>query len=167
MAKVANRAVGRPIDPQRIKNAERALILSGGNIKEAAKATGYQVRTIASYIDRGFIDPSVKIDGDERLATLDLAAIDRATEERNADLAEKMLATAEAAMGQVDSRLHEASAKDAMTIAGRAVETSQLLKGKATKVVDVNVSSDLETLRRYGILIEGEVEEVTEAEVVE
>lgn len=161
LAKVENKAAGRPIDPERVKKAQYALILHGGNVVQAAKALGCQARTIYSYIDKGLIDPTLKEEAAEHLETLE-----QLTASRHQSMAVELFDTAERALGQVNARLHEASARDAMAIGASAIEKSQLLQGKATSRVDLNVTNDLETLRRHGILIEAEAEEILDAEVV-
>ena len=60
---MAEATAGRPIDPKKVQTAQNALVLSGGNVPAAAKACGMQARTIHGYINRGLIDPTLRIDG--------------------------------------------------------------------------------------------------------
>lgn len=161
MAKTTNPARGRPVDPEKVKNAQTALIVAGGNVNRAAQASGTDARTIRSYISKGLIDPTVVVDGAENLATLE-----QLTAERHENLAVRMVDTAERAVEQTFATIHEASPLQAAQVAKNMVETSKLLQGKATKVVDVNVNTHIETLRRNGLVIELNAEEVIEAEVV-
>lgn len=119
-----------------------------------------QARTIKSYIDRGLIDPTIVVDGADNLATLE-----QLTAERHENLAVRMVDTAEKAVEQSLTTIHEASPLQAAQIAKNMVETSKLLQGKATKVVDVNVNTHIDTLRRNGLIIESEAEEIVEAEL--
>lgn len=155
-----NKARGRPIDPEKVKSAQTALIVAGGNVARAAQASGMQARTIHSYINKGLIDPTVVVNGADNLATLE-----QLTAERHENLAVRMVDTAERAVEQTHATIHEASPLQAAQVAKSMIEASKLLQGKATKVVDVNVNTHIDTLRRNGLIIEAEVEEVIEAEV--
>lgn len=153
---------GRPIDPEKVKKVKVALVAAEGNVKKAAELAGVQPRTIQRYFDKGLIDPTVKVSGGEFLAT-----VEAQTTTRNEKLADDMLSLAEQAVGQAIVALPDASAQQAATVFGIAVEKSRLLRGESTQKVDVNVSHDIDTLRRLGILVEAEPLEIIEGEVVE
>src|SRR5574343_1207012 len=136
---------GRPIDPERIKKAKVALVAAEGNVNQAARLAGCQPRTIQSYIDKGLIDPTVKADGKEFLAR-----VEELTQGRKDELANNLFVLAEKATQQAINALPDATAQQAATVMGIAIEKSNLLRGEATQKVDLNISTDLEVLRRHG-----------------
>lgn len=154
--------MSRPIDKDKLTKAKVALVAAEGNKQKAAKLAGIQVRTLDSYLEKGLIDPTVTVKGKELLAT-----VESMHTERTERLADDMLALAEQATQQAIIALPDASAQQAATVMGIAIEKSRLIRGESTQRVDLNVSTDIETLRRAGILIEAEAEEVIEAEVVQ
>ena len=157
---MAEATAGRPIDPKKVQTAQNALVLSGGNVPAAAKACGMQARTIHGYINRGLIDPTLRIDGIQYLETLELL-----TQERNEKLATSMFGTAEKAVDQANRTLVDASAQQAATVAGIMVQNSRLLQDKSTSNVSISATADIETLKRLGII---SIEEpIVDAEVVE
>lgn len=144
----------------KVKAAQNALTLAGGVIKDAVDASGISKSTFQRYINAGFIDPSIKLEGADNLEALGQYAADR-----NAKLAESMMGTAEKAVDQVNANLFSASAKDAALIAGIMIDKSQLLNGQPTKRVAVDINGSLEILKRHGVLVEDD-SEVIDAELV-
>lgn len=144
--------------PKKVKQAQNALILARGNIKEACHASGIAQATMQRYLKAGLIDRTLQLDGEDNAQALEELAANR-----NERLSEDMLDAAELAVGQVKRRLVDASAKDAAIVTGVMIEKANLLQGKATKHVAIDISDNLEILKRHGIVVE---EEVIEAEIV-
>src|SRR5574343_1831814 len=136
---------GRRIDKDKVTKAKVALVAAEGNVNKAAKLAGVQARTIQSYIDKGLIDPTVKVDGGEFLAR-----VEELTQGRKDELAGNLFVLAEKATQQAINALPDATAQQAATVMGIAIEKSNLLRGEATQKVDLNISTDLEVLRRHG-----------------
>lgn len=158
MTATKNKAQFKP-NAKKLELAQNAIILSKGNVAAASRSCGVTEKTISSYIKAGYIDPSLRLDGEDNYEALTELAADH-----NAKLAEVMLDTAGKAVEHVNANLHTASAKDAAIIAGVMVDKSRLLEGKATQRVEIDVSHSLEVLERHGLLIQ---EDVIEGEIVD
>lgn len=156
MAKQENKLKSYNPQPAKVKQAQSALILAEGNIEQAHRSSGISVSTFKRYIESGFIDPTIRVSGEENLAALEKLAADR-----NEALIALMMDTAELAVDHTRTNLDSASAKDAAQIAGTMIEKARLLEGKATKKVEVDISDPLGVLMRHGII------KVDDAEVIE
>lgn len=147
-------------NPQKDKVArvQNALIMAKGVRKDAARLAGVSLPTIKRYIDTGIVDPSLTLDGEDNYEALSQYSADR-----NAELAETMMGTAEKAIAQVDARIIDANAKDAALVAGVMIDKARLIRGQATERVEIDIRDPLGTLRRLGLVDDT----VIDAEVVE
>lgn len=165
MTKPPSKEVGppQPRDPKKIRRVEHALILSGGNKREAAQLAGVSEPSLYAYINKGWISRDLVEKAPDLRSALEVIA-----EQYRTEVAWKAQNLAQDAIDVAGKKIEEASPKDAAIIAGVMIDKAELLAGRPTARHSVEITGDLEVLKRLGIIkfddVDGEV--LDEDEVV-
>jgi transposase-like protein len=118
------------------EDRERARVAweaSGRSVRGAARTSGIPVATIQAWIAGWENPPPAPLAPPEVYE----AVYETIRTDKKAEIIEAAWALAKAAFDEAQLKLPDASAKDAATVAGIAVDKAQLLSGGATDRVDV------------------------------
>lgn len=118
------------------ERARVALEMHGGNVSAASRETGIPRVTLIEWRDGWAADAAAPVPVEYLPAAVEYIRQDKKGEIINAawDLAK-------AAFAQAQTALPNASAKDAATVAGIAIDKAQLLNGDATERTEHNIKA--------------------------